>query len=217
MSTVRERIIRFISQERLGVIVGLLTVLVAGATGLMMGGVALLGAVGVLVVITAFALMAWRNRRGRVVGLSLGGVLVSFGVAAVAVLLVIQLVPYGRAHSNPAVTGEPAWSSPQTRELMVNACFGCHSNEVEWPWYSNVAPISWVVTMHVDEGREAVNYSEFATRRGDADETIEVIREGEMPPGYYTVLGLHPEAVLTDAEIADLVAGLRDTPGLYDD
>ena len=97
---------------------------------------------------------------------------------------------------------------------MVNACYGCHSNEVEWPWYSNVAPISWVVTSHVDEGREKVNYSEFASDRGDADETIEVIREGSMPPAYYTAFGLHPEAKLSDAEIAELIAGLRATPGL---
>ena len=75
---------------------------------------------------------------------------------------IIQLVPYGREHSNLPVTGEPAWSSPRTRELMIDACYGCHSNEVDWPWYSNVAPISWVVTDHADEGRDAVNYSEFA-------------------------------------------------------
>ena len=61
---------------------------------------------------------------------------------------------------------------------MVSACLGCHSNEVEWPWYSDVAPISWVVTRHVDEGRDKVNYSEFTVDRGDAEETIEVIRVG---------------------------------------
>ena len=100
---------------------------------------------------------------------------------------------------------------------MVAACFGCHSNEVEWPWYSNIAPISWAITDHVVDGREAVNYSEFATDRGDVDDTIEEIEDGSMPPGYYTAFGLHPEANLSDAEIDELIAGLRETPGLLDD
>ena len=62
--------------------------------------------------------------------------------ATLATLLIIQLIPYGKDHSNPPVNGEPAWSSPRTRELMVNACFGCHSNSVEYPAYASVAPIS---------------------------------------------------------------------------
>ncbi len=97
---------------------------------------------------------------------------------------------------------------------MVNACYGCHSNEVEWRWYSNIAPVSWAITDHVEEGRDQVNFSEFAADPSDADETIEVIEEGSMPPAYYAAFGLHPEANLSDAEIAELVAGLRAMPGL---
>jgi hypothetical protein len=134
--------------------------------------------------------------------------------ATLVTFAAIQAVPYGRAHSNPPVTGEPQWATPETRELMVRACYGCHSNEVDYPAYASVAPISWAIQAHVDEGREAVNYSEFATDPGEADESIEVIREGEMPPGYYTRFGLHSEAKLTDAEIATLIAGLEATPGL---
>lgn len=145
-------------------------------------------------------------------------VLGHFVLAGIVVLVVIQAVPYGRDHSNPPVTGEPRWSSPQTRQLMVNACYDCHSNEVEWPWYTNIAPISWAATEHVDEGRQAVNYSEFTTG-GDheADETIEVILEDSMPPYYYTLFGLHSEAKLSQDEITQLVAGLRATPGLAED
>ncbi|MEZ5238281.1 MAG: heme-binding domain-containing protein [Microthrixaceae bacterium] len=130
---------------------------------------------------------------------------------------IIQLVPYGRSHSNPPVTGEPQWADARTRELMVNACFACHSNEVDYPPYASVAPISWMVQRHVDEGREKVNYSEFATDPGEADESIDVIEEGEMPPAYFTRMGLHPEADLTPSEIAELVDGLRRTPGLAED
>ena len=65
-------------------------------------------------------------------GVLLSGVLLS-GVLLSGVLTfgIIQLVPYGRAHSNPPVTGEPKWPTPETRQLMVDSCFACHSNEVE--------------------------------------------------------------------------------------
>ena len=129
-------------------------------------------------------------------------------------MVVIQAIPYGRTHSNPPITGEPEWATLRTRELMVRACFGCHSNEVEYPAYASVAPISWVVQSHVSEGREKVNYSEFNSRQRGADETVEVIEEGSMPPGYYTQFGRHPEAKLTTAEVAELIAGLKATPGL---
>ncbi len=162
-----------------------------------------------------YGLVRWRHRAGERAELSRVVPLVV--IAGVVVIGLIQSVPYGRAHSNPAPTGEPAWSSPRTRELMVRACYGCHSNEVVWPWYSNIAPISWAVTDHVEDGRDAVNYSEFATDRGDAEETIEVIEDGSMPPGYYTAFGLHDEANLTDAETAELLAGLRATSGLFED
>ena len=134
--------------------------------------------------------------------------------ATLGTMVAIQAIPYGRAHSNPPITGEPAWATPRTRELMVRACFGCHSNEVEYPAYASVAPISWVIETHVAEGREKVNYSEFDSRQRGADETIEVIEEGSMPPAYYTQFGRHPEAKLTTAEIAELIAGLKATPGL---
>ncbi len=142
------------------------------------------------------------------------GTLLNTVLAAIVVLLAIQLIPAGRGHANPPVTGEPDWAEPQARELMVRACYGCHSNEVEWPWYSNVAPLSWAVSDHVAEGREAVNYSEFDRPQEEAEETIEVILEGSMPPAYYTRFGLHSEANLSQAEIDQLLAWLRETPGL---
>lgn len=138
----------------------------------------------------------------------------SFAASTVLVFGLIQLVPYGRDHTNPPVTGEPAWATPRTRELMVRACYGCHSNEVEYPSYASVAPISWMVQSHIDEGRDEVNYSEWDQSTRGGDDTIEVILDGSMPPSYYTRFGLHPEAKLTDAEIQELVAGLRATPGL---
>jgi Haem-binding domain len=76
-------------------------------------------------------------------------------------LLVIQLVPYGRDHGNASTTSEPIWDSPVTRALAKQACFDCHSNETEWPAYSHIAPASWLVQHDVDEGRAALNFSEW--------------------------------------------------------
>ncbi len=63
-------------------------------------------------------------------------------VIGVLGLVVIQLVPYGRSDKNPPVISEPEWDIAATRDLVVRACFDCHSNETYWPWYSKIAPIS---------------------------------------------------------------------------
>lgn len=96
--------------------------------------------------------------------------------------LAIQAWPYGRNHTNPPVRGEPPWKSPETRELVVRACFDCHSNETAWPWYSNIAPFSWLVEGDVDEGRKKVNYSEWDRPQKEARESPESVLVGEMPP-----------------------------------
>jgi len=132
--------------------------------------------------------------------------------------ILIQLVPYGRNHSNPPVISEPAWDSPQTRELAERACFDCHSNETVWPWYSHIAPVSWLVQQHVDEGREYLNFSEWGTadREGEeGDEMAEQINDGEMPLTSY--LPTHPEARLTDDEKQLLAKGLLATGGGEDE
>lgn len=81
-----------------------------------------------------------------------------FGALAL-VLLAIQLVPYGRDHHNPPAVAEPPWDSPQTRELFVKACADCDSNQTRWPWYSHIAPVSWLVQRDVEEGRSKLNLS----------------------------------------------------------
>jgi hypothetical protein len=130
-------------------------------------------------------------------------------VASLSVLglvLVAQLVPYGRNHRNPPVVAEPAWDSPATRALAERACFDCHSNETRWPWYSHVAPTSWLVQYDVDEGRRVLNFSEWNRGNSEAGEASETVLEREMPPRGY--LMLHPEARLTEAERAQLAFGL---------
>jgi hypothetical protein len=128
-------------------------------------------------------------------------------IALVVVLLGIQLIPYGRDHQNPPVTNEVTWNEPATRDLAVAACYDCHSNETVWPWYSNIAPVSWLVQHDVEEGRQRLNFSEWPPRRLERGEMGEVIYEGYMPPSYYTIL--HSNAKLTDAEKQVLVNGLQ--------
>lgn len=136
--------------------------------------------------------------------------LAASGTIAVA-LVGIQLVPYGRDHTNPPVTGEPAWDSPETRALARRACFDCHSNETRWPVYASIAPFSWVVQDHVDEGREVLNFSEWDRPQEEAEEASEVVAEGEMPLWDYSLV--HPESRLTPAERRALVDGLAATLG----
>lgn len=126
-------------------------------------------------------------------------------------LVAIQLVPYGRDHTNPPVVKEPAWDSPTTRELAVRACFDCHSNETRWPWYSHVAPTSWLLQRHVEEGRAILNYSEWNRVFEEAPESAQTVIEGEMPLKGY--LFLHPSARLSPGDKDTLVRGLTATFG----
>jgi hypothetical protein len=131
------------------------------------------------------------------------------GLAAFVVLFVgIQLIPY--RVTNPSTRNEPSWDSPRTRRLAVAACFDCHSNQTETTWWEDVAPLSWWLTNHVDEGRAALNFSE-CTRGGGENEAAEAVRDGSMPPNYYTWLGMHGDAKLSASERRQLADGLRAT------
>jgi hypothetical protein len=127
-------------------------------------------------------------------------------IASIPVLLAIQLVPYGRAHENPPIADEPDWVEPHTRELAERACFDCHSNETRWPWYAHVAPASWLVQSHVDEGRRILNFSEWQRPYEEASESSEAVLEREMPPRSYLLA--HAAARLTAAEREALARGL---------
>lgn len=121
--------------------------------------------------------------------------------------LLIQLVPI--RVSNPPVRREPNWDTPRTRQLAVAACFDCHSNEVQTPWYGKVAPASWLLANHVSEGRAALNFSEWNGPGGEGgDDAAETVRDGSMPPSYFTWFGLHSNAKLTQAERDELARGL---------
>jgi mono/diheme cytochrome c family protein len=129
----------------------------------------------------------------------------------VLAIVLIQLIPFGHSHTNPADTKEPAWNSPQTRELVHRACFDCHSNETVWPWYANVAPVSWLLQGDVNEGRSHLNFTEWTHPQKHAKDVAAQVKEGEMPPWFY--LPMHPAARLTDAEKQALIDGAEKSLG----
>ena len=99
------------------------------------------------------------------------------------VLVAIQFIPYGRDHSNPRTVQEIKWNTPQTRALAQDACFACHSNLTEWPWYTSIAPDSWLTQHDVEDGRAKLNFSEWQRpQEADLEEVVEVLREKKMPP-----------------------------------
>ena len=132
---------------------------------------------------------------------------VSIGILAFGFLL-IQLIPFGRDHSNPPIVHEPAWDSPRTKELVQAACYDCHSNQTKWPWYSNVAPMSWLLYQDVSEARSAFNFNEITPGEG-ADwvgTMVFKIKNASMPPARYQAL--HPEARFSAEERREIIDGL---------
>ena len=134
-----------------------------------------------------------------------------FGLGLFGTFLLIQLVPYGRSHTNPRVTGEPTWDAAATRGLAKQACFDCHSNETEWPAYASIAPVSWLVQHDVDEGRAVLNFSEWTRPQKEAKEAAAEVREGKMPPTAYKLM--HAHARLSAADLDRLAQGLTQTLG----
>ena len=118
-------------------------------------------------------------------------------VVFVILLLLIQLVPVDK--TNPPIEAEiPA--SEEVRTILKRSCYDCHSNETSWPWYSRVAPISWLVAYDVKEGRDELNFSTWnkysaSKQNKKLKEIWEEIDEGEMPLWVY--LPAHPTAKLS--------------------
>lgn len=121
----------------------------------------------------------------------------------VAGFLVLQVLPVGRLtwtlqrNPNPPVQVEIDWGSAETEDLVRRACYDCHSNETVYPWYAQVAPVSWYVTRDVNRGRRAMNFSEDPQSEYDLGD-FRWHMYNNMPPRIYLVT--HPEANLTDEQ-----------------
>jgi mono/diheme cytochrome c family protein len=126
-----------------------------------------------------------------------------------ALFVVIQFIPLAGGKTNPPISAEPQWDRAETKVLAQRSCYDCHSNETKWPWYSNVAPVSWLVINDTNEGRSALNFSQWGRGEQEALEAAETVQEGRMPPRLYLLT--HAEARLNSAEKTQLVTGLQKT------
>lgn len=129
----------------------------------------------------------------------------------ILILLGIQAVRPNRAtpKADPSKDFVKIYAGDKaTEELFKQACYDCHSYETKYPWYSEIAPVSWIVQDHVREGREHLNFNEWGNRgkakRAHAlEEMTEETLEGEMPLKGYALI--HEEANLTEDQKRQLV------------
>ena len=119
-----------------------------------------------------------------------------------AIVAGAQFVRFDR--TAPPVHGD-LLAPPEVAHTLRGACYDCHSNETVWPWYSQIAPFSWLIQRDVEEGRRRLNFSvwdEYAsdpgTASGKLNEIANSVAQGGMAPGYYRML--HPAARLSDAQ-----------------
>lgn len=139
-----------------------------------------------------------------------------------ALFVAIQFYPVNRG--NPPVQNDIT-APADVKAVLKTACYDCHSHETEWPWYSYVAPVSWLVAHDVEEGRAEMNFSRWSSYSGKdrshfREEICEEIEEGEMPLPVYLIT--HPDAELTDAQkqlirqwsqAGDAYSGHKERPG----
>ncbi len=133
-------------------------------------------------------------------------------LGSLAVLAAIQFIPYGKNHTNPPILSEVQWDIPRTQALFNRACADCHSHQTLYPWYANIAPVSWLVMHDIEEGREKFNVSMIGVqKKNKLKDAADEVKEGEMPILPYLLA--HPESRLSDTEKSDLIKGLEKTFG----
>jgi hypothetical protein len=127
-------------------------------------------------------------------------------VVVTAFLVIAQVFRIDR--TNPPIVQDVA-APPEVDGLLRRACYDCHSNETVWPWYSQVAPVSWLLARDVREGRQELNFStwnayESAKKIKKLEKSAEEAAEGEMPPWFY--VAVHRDAALSPADVERLRA-----------
>ncbi|HZM01207.1 MAG TPA: heme-binding domain-containing protein [Planctomycetota bacterium] len=121
------------------------------------------------------------------------------------------------ALDNPPVeAGAALVAPPEVDAILRRACYDCHSHETRWPWYSRVAPASWLIEYDVREARGELNFSTWNGYSSDRrehklEEIVELTAAGEMPLWYY--VPLHPSARLSDADLDTLARWAQPAEG----
>lgn len=136
---------------------------------------------------------------------------------ALGIFLVAQLIQPDRsvpaidpAKDMLAMTNAP----PDIRELVMGACYDCHSNQTTYTWYGYITPVNFIMQDHINQGREVLNYSlwdKYANSEAGG-ESGEEIAEGEMAPGYYKLM--HGHGDLDAAQQKKLIAWFNGLPGV---
>lgn len=134
------------------------------------------------------------------------------GFYALAIFIVMQFFRIDKV--NPKVNIDEDFLTvykidEQTKNIIKNSCYDCHSNETVYPWYSNIAPISWMIKHHIDEGKEHVNFSTFSKYNNEQkehiiEECVEVLEHKEMPLAGYVVF--HKNAQLDSQQNENLIS-----------
>ena len=135
-------------------------------------------------------------------------------IVFIAVFAAAQLVRPERTNptTDPSRTIQAQiGTAPALAAVLDRACGDCHSNSTVWPWYTQIAPLSWAMAYGVKEGRKAVNFSEWATYQPEVQRRLLVascqdVKNGKMP-GPYTLL--HPEMRLSSQDVETICAVAR--------
>lgn len=135
-------------------------------------------------------------------------ILIGLGI----VLVAIQFVrPERNLSDDRTYDVSTKYAVPEdVKQILAVACNDCHSNKTEYPWYANIQPVAWFLDHHVTDGKRHLNFSNFTSRsvayqNHKFEETIEMVKEGEMPLASYTYLGLHAGANLTEQQKQSLI------------
>lgn len=132
----------------------------------------------------------------------------------IVLLVVLVVIQFIRPEKNRATAVSENditayYTVPENvQSILKKACYDCHSNNTEYPWYANIQPIGWWLQDHINEGKEELNFSEFGTYSAKKaahkmEEVGEMVEEGEMPLESYTLI--HKDAVLTHEEAETLI------------
>ncbi len=135
----------------------------------------------------------------------------NIAIFLVFLLLAIQSIRIDKTTEpvNPATDFIALTSAnAEVANTLKIACYDCHSNQPSYPWYTNIAPVSWWIKHHINEGSHHLNFSIWGTykekrKNHKLDECVEMVEEGEMPMSSYTIM--HGDAKLTDAQKLQLV------------
>ncbi|NYJ27162.1 heme-binding domain-containing protein [Allomuricauda sp. ARW1Y1] len=143
---------------------------------------------------------------------------------ALALLVVLVGMQFYRPEKNVAAGDYVAAfetetnPSPEVKAILNTACYDCHSDNTEYPWYNNIAPVSYWLADHIEDGKKHLNFSDwqnYDTKKKDhkLEELIEEVKEGEMPLKEYT--WTHGDAKLTQEQINALVSWAKDARANY--